>query len=81
MTPTNEPMTSGEVARTLANLATQLHALRAELQPVITRDAADAERFRVIERRLDSLEDWKTWLVRLVIGAVIVGLLSLVYVV
>ncbi len=72
-------MTSGEIARTLENLARQVTSLRNDLQPVITRDAADAERFKVIERRLDVLESWQTWGTRLVLGAIVIGLLSLVY--
>lgn len=72
-------MTSGEVARTLAALTQQLGELRAELQPVIRRDAADAERLRVIEEDIAELESWQTWATRLIIGAVVLGLLSLVY--
>lgn len=79
MSPTHEPMTTGEIVRTLDRLAAQVTSLRAELQPVITRDAADAERFKVIERRLDVLESWQTWGARLVLGAIVIGLLSLVY--
>lgn len=72
-------MTSGEVARTLENLSRQLENLRQSLQPVITRDAADAERFRAIERAIAELQSWQTWATRLILGAVVLGLLSLAY--
>lgn len=72
-------MTTGEVARTLDKLSRAVDGLRAELQPVITRDAADAERFRSVERAIAELQSWQTWATRLVLGAVVLGVLGLAY--
>lgn len=72
-------MTSGEIARTLEELQRQIQALRGDLKPVILRDAADAERFRSIERAIEELQSWQTWATRLILGAVVLGLLSLAY--
>ena len=79
MPPTSDPMTSGEVARTLAALTAQLERLRGDLAPVIARDAADAERFKQIEHRVTVLEGWQTWVTRLALGAVILGTLGLAW--
>lgn len=72
-------MTTGEMARTMAQLTGQVERLRMDLQPVITRDAVDAERFSQIDRRLDDLEGWQTWATRLALGAIILGVIGLAF--
>lgn len=72
-------MTSGEVARTMQTLARQVEQLRQDLQPALLRDAADAERFRGIEKAIADLQSWQTWATRLILGAVILGVLGLAY--
>ena len=41
-----------------------------------TKDAASAVSVRGIERRLDQIEGTLTWLVRLIIGAIVLGVLA-----
>lgn len=78
---TDSPFTHGEAAsldRSIRDLTQELRALRAEF-------ATTYARKDVIEPRLDDIEadikkhaDWWDWLVKLVIGAVILALLGVV---
>lgn len=51
-----------------------------DLQMIKTELAVILQRITSVERELDKLKDSNTWLIRLIVGSVILGLLSQVIV-
>ena len=66
----------GELGRRLTDVQATVHELRDKLERDYVRSADLAQ----VERRLTAIESTQTWLVRLILGVVIVALLGLVLV-
>lgn len=72
-----------ELATASAIVARDIGYMRQEMEKLITKiDALNAQfvtksEYEDIEQRLNKLESLKDWIVRLVLGAVIMGLLAL----
>ena len=67
-------ITLGELGRRVADVQATVHDLRDKLERDYVRSADLAQ----VERRLTALEATQTWVVRIVLGVVIVALLGLV---
>lgn len=75
--PTSEPMTIGEIARTLLRIETGTAALHEKLDARPTREELERVE-RQLRAEVDELHGTQTWLYRLTIGAVLAALLGLV---
>jgi len=66
-----QDITLGEVGRRLDVMTATLGGVQETLGGLVALDAGDRERLKALERRVDGLEGWKTWAVRVVLGLVI----------
>lgn len=77
-------MSPGEGGLTLSERIAKIEAngdaTLALVRELDSRDRADLQRHHSHERRLASLESWQTWATRLIVGAVALGVLSLVWI-
>lgn len=71
-------VTLGELGRRIDGMGKSLDKLADAVHQMDKKQSADFIRLGHLEARVASLEDWKTWAMRIVIGAVIAGVLALV---
>ena len=69
-----DDITLGEMSRRLADVQATVHELRDKMD----RDYVRAADLTAIDKRVGALEASVTWVVRIVVGAVVVALLGLV---
>lgn len=75
--PTSEPLTIGEIARTLERIERGTEGIHQKLDARPTREEL-ARVEKQLRAEVDELHDSQTWLYRLTIGAVVTALIGLV---
>lgn len=73
-----EDYTPGEMARALRALTRSTEQLAATVNELASRDRADLLRFEHLAQRIEVLESWQTWAMRIVLGVVITAAIGLV---
>lgn len=75
--PTSEPMTIGEIARTLERIEKGTSSLHEKLDARPTKEELERVESQ-LRAEVDELHDAQTWLYRLTIGAVVTALIGVV---
>lgn len=73
-------VTLGELGRRIDGMGSSLDRLTNAVHSIDKRQAGDFVKLGHLEARVASLEEWKRWAVRIVLGAVTLGVLGLVLV-
>lgn len=79
--PAGEDYSIGELIRSIAALRAELAETRrdlSEIRKIETRTAVTEHRIREAHTRIDELDDAQRWAMRLVVGAIVLAVLSLV---
>lgn len=69
-------MSDADVPRRLSNLEEQHSTLKDRVSAIETGQAVNAERYNHIDGRLGKIEQSLTWLLRIVIGGIVVAVVG-----
>ena len=75
--PPEDARTLGELGRRIDGMGASLDKLTDAVHTMDTKQSADYVKIGHLEARVASLEEWKRWAVRIVVGAVVVALVAL----
>ncbi len=74
----DDDVTTGEIARQVKGMGDSLDRLTVAVHSLDVKHAGDFVRLGGLEARVVSLEEWKRWAVRIIVGGVAAAILALV---
>ena len=76
--PPEDVVTLGELGRRIDGMGSSLDKLADAVHGMDTKQNADFVRIGHLEARVESLEEWKRWAVRIVLAAVVAAALAVI---
>lgn len=76
--PPDAHVTLGELVRQVHGLAGSVDRMGEQIAGLREKTAVDYIRLGALEERVKSLEEWKRWAVRIIVGGVVMAALALI---